>query len=146
MRAGDLPSVQAIEASVQTVPWDMHIFQDCLKVGYDCWIVEQKKEIIAFAILNLTPSTKEAHLMNLGVKTIYQQQGIGKFLLCHLLQYAREQINVIILEVRRSNKIALKLYQRLGFKIIGERKGYYPASIGREDAIVLSFQFNENLG
>ena len=44
----------------------------------------------------------------------------------------------VSLEVRPSNAVARAAYDRLGFATVGQRKGYYPAPGGREDAIVLS--------
>ena len=41
------------------------------------------------------------------------------------------------LEARPSNTSAIRLYQSLGFTQIGMRRGYYQATDGREDAIVL---------
>jgi ribosomal-protein-alanine N-acetyltransferase len=39
------------------------------------------------------------------------------------------------LEVRRSNAAALKLYERLGFKVGGTRRNYYTSPV--EDALIL---------
>jgi ribosomal-protein-alanine N-acetyltransferase len=45
------------------------------------------------------------------------------------------------LEVRVSNQRALRIYERHGYRRVGERKGYYPADDGRrEDAIVMSLK------
>jgi len=43
----------------------------------------------------------------------------------------------MLLEVRPSNEAAQKMYERYGFLRIGTRRGYYPARLGREDAIVM---------
>ena len=43
----------------------------------------------------------------------------------------------LLLEVRPSNAPALRLYRNFGFQEVGRRKGYYPASTGREDALVM---------
>jgi ribosomal-protein-alanine N-acetyltransferase len=43
----------------------------------------------------------------------------------------------MLLEVRESNAAGIALYEQLGFRRIGMRKGYYPAKGGREDAIML---------
>jgi ribosomal-protein-alanine N-acetyltransferase len=40
------------------------------------------------------------------------------------------------LEVRKSNEAAIHLYESLGFKIDGVRKGYYRDN--REDALMMS--------
>ena len=42
-------------------------------------------------------------------------------------------IKKIFLEVRKSNRVAKKLYEKLGFKEISQRKNYYD---GKEDAMV----------
>jgi ribosomal-protein-alanine N-acetyltransferase len=45
------------------------------------------------------------------------------------------------LEVRASNERAQRIYDRHGYRRVGERKGYYPAADGaREDALVMSFR------
>jgi ribosomal-protein-alanine N-acetyltransferase len=136
----DIVAVCAIESAVQINPWDEGIFRDCLKVGYECWVVEQAAEIAAFGILNIVPKVKEGHVMNFCVKPAYQHQGIGRFLLRYLLQSAANRVEQIFLEVRRSNAVALRLYQSIGFVIIGERKAYYAGLKAREDAIILSFR------
>ncbi len=58
----------------------------------------------------------------------------------HLMQAAREHgADMMLLEVRPSNKVAVRLYHQLGFNEIGRRKDYYPAAGGqREDALVLA--------
>ena len=44
------------------------------------------------------------------------------------------------LEVRTSNARAQQVYLRYGYRRVGERKHYYPADPGREDAIVMSYK------
>jgi len=45
-------------------------------------------------------------------------------------------------EVRPSNKLAIKLYEKLGFNEIGVRRNYYPAHQGREDALLLALSLD----
>ena len=51
----------------------------------------------------------------------------------------------IILEVRVSNNIAYRLYDKLGFEEIGLRKKYYRLPEGREDAFVMSKSLKKDL-
>ncbi len=44
----------------------------------------------------------------------------------------------MFLEVRPSNQVACNLYEDLGFNEVGIRENYYPAYVGREDALVLA--------
>jgi len=79
----------------------------------------------------------EAHLLNVGVCQRYQGQGYGARLLRHAMENARlNHASKLFLEVRPSNERAVELYRHFGFNQIGLRRGYYPAAIGREDALV----------
>ncbi|MDH3342249.1 MAG: ribosomal-protein-alanine N-acetyltransferase, partial [Gammaproteobacteria bacterium] len=49
---------------------------------------------------------------------------------------AQSGVDMILLEVRRSNQCAIDLYDSEGFHELGVRKDYYPADDGREDAII----------
>ena len=81
----------------------------------------------------------EAHLLNLSVSAERQRQGIGGGLLREAIRIGREgQAQHIFLEVRPSNAPALALYESFSFRRIAERRGYYPAHEGREDALVLT--------
>jgi ribosomal-protein-alanine N-acetyltransferase len=60
-------------------------------------------------------------------------------MLDRLIAEARKlRAETVFLEVRDSNRRAIRLYQQAGFNEIGLRKGYYPATQGREDAIVMA--------
>lgn len=140
MSAGDLPSVLEIESRAYEFPWTEGIFRDCLQAGYSAWVVHNPfSEIHGYALMSM--AVGEAHILNLCVDPIYHQQGIGRFLLDHLTRVARgADCEILLLEVRRSNRSALALYDKAGFARVGERKAYYPAHNGtREDALLLSY-------
>jgi ribosomal-protein-alanine N-acetyltransferase len=83
----------------------------------------------AWAILD------EAHITLLGIDPDYQRQGLGQWLLLHLLQAACDrQLTHATLEVRPSNQRALSLYTQLGFAVAGTRPHYYADD---EDALIL---------
>jgi ribosomal-protein-alanine N-acetyltransferase len=44
----------------------------------------------------------------------------------------------VFLEVRPSNAAARRLYADNGFNEVGLRRNYYPASKGREDALIMA--------
>jgi len=59
-------------------------------------------------------------------------------LLEHFIELARERgAYQMLLEVRPSNKAAVRLYRARGFRETGQRKNYYPGEHGREDALIL---------
>ncbi len=78
----------------------------------------------------------EAHITILGIHPDYQRRGLGHLMLCALLDRARQRdMARATLEVRISNQSALSLYQKFGFQIAGQRKGYYTDT--GEDALIL---------
>jgi ribosomal-protein-alanine N-acetyltransferase len=46
-------------------------------------------------------------------------------------------ISRFILELRESNEAALRLYLKFGFRVVGERRGYYLTPSGREKALLM---------
>jgi ribosomal-protein-alanine N-acetyltransferase len=69
---------------------------------------------------------EECHVGTIAVKRENRRQGIAEKLLGFTARKAiEENLSYIILEVRESNDSAIKLYEKLGFKIVGRRKGYY---------------------
>ena len=139
MEASQLPKILEIERRGYQFPWSEGIFRDCLKAGYSGWVLTgETGDIVAYALMSM--AVDEAHVLNLCVDPSHQQQGLGRFLLRHLISLARAaNATIVLLEVRRSNKVATRLYESQGFQRLGLRKGYYPAADGREDALVLGF-------
>lgn len=137
MQEDDLESVMAIEEKAYEFPWTETIFKDCLHVGYCCWVIERDNLLVGYGIM--TVAVGESHLLNLCIHPEYQSIGLGKRLLNHLLQLAIEHnANMTFLEVRPSNFSAIKMYLNEGFDEIGVRRNYYPAKMGREDALILA--------
>jgi ribosomal-protein-alanine N-acetyltransferase len=137
-----LPQVLDIEVRAYAFPWTDGIFRDCLKVGYSAWLVTgPDDEVLAYAVMSM--AVGEAHVLNLCVEPAYHQQGLGRFLLAHLQQVAAAAgMDLMLLEVRKSNTAAIALYQGVGFHKLGVRKGYYPAHGGSEDALLLGYNLN----
>jgi ribosomal-protein-alanine N-acetyltransferase len=76
----------------------------------------------------------ELHVLNIATRAPMRRRGVARALMDESLRYAREQhIRVLLLEVRRSNRAAIKLYRGLDFTALGVRSGYY--SDNGEDAI-----------
>jgi ribosomal-protein-alanine N-acetyltransferase len=79
----------------------------------------------------------EAHITEIAVKETLRGNGIGELLLIGTLRAAIEYgSSVVTLEVRVSNFIAQRLYEKYGFRSAGIRKGYY--SDNREDAVIMT--------
>jgi len=143
MSNADLPAVLKNERRGYSHPWSEGIFEDCMKSGYECWLMVYLKKVIAHGILSVAAG--ESHMLNVCVHPDYRGQGFGKGLVEHLLIIARQKkAKRIYLEVRPSNLVACKLYENLGFNEIGIRENYYPSYLGREDALVLAMELLPN--
>ena len=140
MQQADLTQVMSIEEAVYPFPWTLGIFQDCLRVGYCCWVMVLDEEVIGYGVLSVV--IDESHILNLCIHPRLQGQGFGRKLLLRLLKLARQHgAESVFLEVRVGNRAALRLYESLGFTEVGRRRDYYPASEDtREDALVMSLE------
>ena len=80
---------------------------------------------------------EEAHITEIAVREKLRGRGIGELLLIGSMKEAvKNGSKVMTLEVRVSNFIAQRLYEKYEFKSVGVRKGYY--SDNREDAAIMT--------
>jgi len=134
--------IHAVELRGYPYPWSLRVMQDTLKAGTACWgLLASDGSILAYAFCST--AVGEAQLLNICVDPLHQGQGLGRRMMQHLMTAAREQFcTVFLLEVRRSNTAARRLYESLGFSTLGVRKGYYPNGPGAtEDALVMGHEF-----
>ena len=135
MSLADVPAVAAVERASYAFPWSEGVFRDCVRVGYFCRVIEAAGEVAGYGIMSF--GAGEAHILNVCVRSDLRSGGVGRRLMLYLLDRARElHMQDVFLEVRPSNEIAIRLYQHLGFRRVGLRKGYYQAVGGRDDALV----------
>ncbi|HBW82956.1 MAG: ribosomal-protein-alanine N-acetyltransferase [Gammaproteobacteria bacterium] len=137
MRYSDLDLVVKNEAAAYAYPWTKRIFIDCLRAGYQSWVLANKQEIAAHGVMSV--AVEECHLLTLCVHPEFQRMGYGRRLFALLLDRAANlDARHCFLEVRVSNLEAISLYRSLGFSQIGERSNYYPGDTEREDALIFS--------
>jgi ribosomal-protein-alanine N-acetyltransferase len=137
MRGRDVLDVLAIEQEAYEFPWTEGTFRDCMSAGYSCWVMDRDYKIASYGVMSV--ALDEAHILNLCVKPEFHGRALGYAMLLHLIDTARHhRVESIFLEVRPSNPTAIELYRRTGFAEVGTRKDYYPAHIGREDAVIMA--------
>jgi ribosomal-protein-alanine N-acetyltransferase len=135
MTLDDVAYVLTVENEVYPYPWTERILQDCIRVGYDCWLALVNDTVVAHAVVSVAAG--ESHLLNLSVSKKHQGKGIGKAFIDFLIDIVRnKQATVMLLEVRPSNLQAISCYDAVGFNEIGCRKDYYPTANGKEDALL----------
>ena len=136
MREADLDAIMQIEPTIYSHPWTRGNFSDSLNSGYSAWVLESDDKMIGYALMMRV--LDEAHLLNLSIVKTQQKQGLGRYLLEHMIEKAKQfQATNMFLEVRPSNVSAITLYENMGFCEMAVRRGYYPAKEGREDAVLM---------
>lgn len=140
----DLADVLQIELSSYITPWGRQHFLDEL-ANPDLsspLVVEAGKKIIAYAVLWFI--LDECHLANIAVSPDYRRMGVARYLMRQIIRMARERHSSrIMLEVRKSNKEAIALYESLHFVKTGVRRNYYhDGFVKTEDAILMDLDLN----
>ncbi|MCM2252347.1 MAG: ribosomal protein S18-alanine N-acetyltransferase [Ramlibacter sp.] len=135
-----LDQVTAIEREAYDHPWTRGNFADSLKSGYQAQLLTGGGAVLGYFVAML--GVDEVHLLNITVAPAHQHQGWGRVMLDALALWARSQrAQWLWLEVRVSNLRAQRIYERHGYRRVGERSRYYPAGHGRrEDAVVMSLK------
>lgn len=136
MVEGDLDQVLAIERVSFVTPWTRAAF--CYEIEQNkvarCITMRSADRVVGY--LCFWEIGHEIHITNLAVHPEWRRQGVGRRLLAFAMAEGRARgVTLAFLEVRPSNAQALKLYQSLGFQVIGRRTGYYFDT--GEDALVM---------
>jgi ribosomal-protein-alanine N-acetyltransferase len=135
-----LDEVVAVESRVYDHPWTRGNFSDSLRAGYQAQLLAADGVVLGYFVA--MKGVDEVHLLNLTVAPDHQGEGWGRLMLDALAVWARGQgAQWLWLEVRVSNTRAQRIYERQGYRRVGERKKYYPFAQGRrEDAVVMSLR------
>ena len=132
-RAEDIPAIAALEEICFAAdPWPMEII-DRFRERFI--VAMEGPELIGYAALSAI--LDEGNLDNIAVAPAHRRRGVGETLLEAVIRRCREQqLSLLYLEVRASNRPALDLYEKHGFTQVGRRKNYYEKP--REDAILMT--------
>jgi ribosomal-protein-alanine N-acetyltransferase len=164
MRYTDVAAVADLEKLVFTLPWSAHAFDYELRYNTMAHflVVRQRGSLIATkceAEISRESDRQgqqretesepvlgyggfwfivdEAHICTLAIHPRWRGRGLGELILLHLIDLGKQVgAAVATLEVRASNLVAHRLYQKYGFARVGLRKGYY--SDNGEDALIMT--------
>ncbi|MGH1540798.1 MAG: ribosomal protein S18-alanine N-acetyltransferase [Arenicella sp.] len=141
----DLPFVIAVEQAANITPWSEIAFREALNKDHFYVMLDATESVIGYLIGMIVAD--EASLLHIAVANDRQKQGYGGQLLQFWLGIVDQNDDVAScwLEVRASNQLAQRLYERSGFRLHSRRKAYYRlpqskvmASSGqiKEDALI----------
>jgi ribosomal-protein-alanine N-acetyltransferase len=133
----DLNAIEVIERASYPTPWSRSMFAgelakpSSISLGaFD----SDSAELLGYLIISRYVDAW--HVMNVAVAPEHRRRKIATILLDRLFELtAGEGHRGYTLEVRVSNDVAIRLYERAGFKPRGIRRGYYTDN--REDALIM---------
>jgi ribosomal-protein-alanine N-acetyltransferase len=135
----DLDEVLAIEKASFTMPWSRNLFLSEFRnrpvsLMLAAHRAGDRRELAGYIVCWVVAD--EVHILDLATRSDLRKRGIARNLVLAALRtaYARGALRAF-LEVRESNRAALKLYEGLGFERTQVRVEYYDLPI--EDAIVM---------
>lgn len=130
----DLPNVIAIERRSFPTPWSLAMFVlELSKPSGICLAAARDRRLVGYLICARYETVW--HLMNVAVAPEWRRQGAASALLGTLYRRIDDERARVTLEVRCSNRAAIDLYEREGFRVAGFRKRYYQDN--GEDALVM---------
>ncbi|MFI4984824.1 MAG: ribosomal protein S18-alanine N-acetyltransferase [Solirubrobacterales bacterium] len=130
----DLPDVIAIERRVFPTPWSLAMFVlELSKQTGICLAALSEQRLVGYLVCSRYDTVW--HVMNVAVDVDHQRMGLASELLAELYLRVDDEDARFTLEVRRSNTVAIHLYEREGFRAAGVRRRYYQDN--GEDALVM---------
>lgn len=130
----DLPRVIAIERRAFPTPWSLAMFVlELSKSSGVCLAALHEGRLVGYLICSRYDTVW--HVMNVAVDVDRQHRGVASALLAELYERVGDERARFTLEVRRSNQVAIHLYEREGFRAAGLRRRYYQDN--GEDALVM---------
>ena len=136
MSADDVGEVARIEECCFASPWSEKSLREEMSNRLAVYFTAKENgRCIGYA--GFWNVSGEGGITNVAVHPDHRRQGIGSMLIEAMIKSAREKkLDLLTLEVRKSNIAAQSLYEKYGFVPIGARKRYY--SDNDEDAIIMT--------
>ncbi len=141
-QAADVDRIHEIEQISFTSPWSKQLIREAVESdgsNYFHVAVSPDDAILGYICYSLVAD--EVHILTLATDPQYRRQGIAHSLIMDSIEKGRVYGAVRAdLEVRESNESAIRLYQGLGFALVGRRPRYY--SNPTEGALLFSLDLN----
>ncbi len=136
----DAERASELESMVFSMPWKADDFLEMIERTYAHYFVAVKNDTIV-GIIGLRDVAGEGEISNVATHPDFRRQNIASMLMQRALEECDNLgISDITLEVRTSNKAAIALYEKYGFKGEGVRPIFYEKP--REDALIMWRRLN----
>ncbi len=143
-RTDDIPALAELERECFSLPWSENAFREFMQEANAVVLAATVDENLAgYLAMSLALGDDDllsiGEIANVAVTQKFRRRGIGSALLMAAANHPG--MKLLQLEVRESNTPARAMYERLGFKVDGVRRGFYTKP--REDAILMSLKAHE---
>lgn len=128
----DLQELMQIENEYFSRPYSSESFlQDLRGDKVKVFVKIQNEKIVGF--ISLYIFLDEANLQQIAVLEDFRRKGIASELIEYSVEYLKQNnVKKFYLEVNETNFVAIKTYEKFGFKQVVTRKNYY----GNQSAVV----------
>ena len=131
---GDLPAVLAIERRSFQTPWSLAMFVlELSKPSGICLGIADERGLVGYLVCSRYADVW--HLMNIAVAPERRREGDRARADGAPVRRRRARRARFTLEVRTSNRAAIGMYERFGFRAAGHRRRYYHDN--GEDALIM---------
>ena len=138
-------SVKVVKAALEHAEYIIRLNRTCLFQNWsdesikkdierhDYYVAMEDGKAKGYACVWTMPP--EAELEDICVSPDARRRGLGQMIMDYIISESKKNgVDMICLEVRKSNLGAISLYEKNGFVRGGVRKGYYD---NREDALIM---------
>ena len=135
-----LDQIEALEKICFSDPWSRKTLEDIVasESGVNLAAVDPAGLVLGY--ISLYRVLDEGYINTVAVRPEARRQGVATALLQELRRQGGE-LAFITLEVRESNQGARTLYDGLGYREAGRRRGYYFHP--KEDAIIMTLELKK---
>ncbi len=137
----DAAQMARLDAAASPWPWsEAQYLRSCTPVADNrerALLLEADGELQGLVVF--AREFDDGSIYNIVVAATARRRGYGLLLLeAAVSALVATGARRCLLEVRKSNTAARRLYAAFGFEVDGLRRNYYPLPAGREDAILMS--------
>ena len=134
----DIPAVATLDALCFSVPFTEKALNELfLNTSWHFFVATENDTVVGY--ISFYCILDETEIVNVCVMPELRGKGIGRALTNCAIDFSRENNgSKVMLEVRKSNAPAIKLYESLGFIPVGVSKNHY--KLPTEDAILMNLE------
>lgn len=127
--------IAQIEKQCFDTPWsEKSLFDEIENANSKFYVLTNDNKVLGYGSLHTVADFAE--IMNIAVDKNFRGKGYSKLILDKMLFDAKDlDLFEIQLEVKSINEVAIALYKKYGFAIVGKRAKYYPDG---NDAILMT--------